>query len=149
MPILWMDSYYMMDILCQSRNVNISSTYLLPGCAFGGSCLPKDLAALLHQANCSDLSLPLLEGSCQSNKPRIQRTVEMVCATGVQRVGLIDLSFKLGSDDFRGSPLALLAQGLHGKGFKLKIYESDVVLVRLPGETSNLWSLQFPTCPLC
>jgi len=127
------NSHRVMDILCQDHYLNISSAYLRPGYAFGGSCLPKDLSALLHQARRSDVSLPLLEGARRSNEQQIQRAVDMVCATGHQRVGLIGLSFKPGTDDFRGSPLVLLAEGLLGKGFKLKIYDSDVVLDRILG----------------
>ena len=127
------DSFRVMHILCQDRRLNISSAYLRPGYAFGGSCLPKDLSALLHQASRSDVSLPLLEGLRRSNEQHIRRAVEMVCAMGHQRVGLIGLSFKPGTDDFRGSPLVLLAEGLLGKGFKLKIYDPDVVLGRILG----------------
>jgi GDP-mannose 6-dehydrogenase len=127
------DSHRVMDILCQDHRLNISSAYLRPGYAFGGSCLPKDLSALLHQARRSDVSLPLLEGAHRSNAQQIQHAVEMVCAAGHQRVGLIGLSFKPGTDDFRGSPLVLLAEGLLGRGYNLRIYDPDVVLGRLIG----------------
>ena len=131
------DSYRVMHMLCQDRRLNISSAYLRPGYAFGGSCLPKDLSALLHQASRTDVSLPLLEGARRSNELQMQRAIEMVGAMGHQRVGLIGLSFKPDTDDFRGSPLVLLAEGLLGKGFKLKIYDSDVVLGRILGANKH------------
>lgn len=127
------DSHRVMEILCQDIRLNISPAYLRPGFAFGGSCLPKDLSALLYQARRSDVSLPMLEGAQRSNEEQIRHSVDLVCACGRQRVGLLGLSFKSGTDDFRGSPLVLLAESLVGKGYQLKIYDPDVVLARLVG----------------
>ena len=49
-----------MKLLCMDRQLNISSAYLRPGFAFGGSCLPKDLKALLYLAKSNDVELPML-----------------------------------------------------------------------------------------
>jgi GDP-mannose 6-dehydrogenase len=130
---LGVDSRGVMELLCKDKSLNISPAYLRPGFAYGGSCLPKDLRALLHLAKRSDVDLPLMIGVGASNNLHIEHAATLVKDRGSRKVGMIGLSFKPGTDDLRESPLVSLAEHLIGKGYQLKIYDPAVSLAHLIG----------------
>jgi GDP-mannose 6-dehydrogenase len=127
------DGMAIMDIFCRDTKLNVSAKYLRPGFAFGGSCLPKDLRALLHHARHADVEIPMLGSVFASNVHQIEQAVHRIQESGYRRVGLIGLSFKPGTDDLRESPLVTLAETLIGKGFDVRIYDPDVTLGHLIG----------------
>lgn len=127
------DSHQVMDIFSMDTKLNLSSYYLKPGFAFGGSCLPKDLRALLYQGRRSDLRLPVLEAILPSNEHQIEVATEMIKKTGKKNIGVIGFSFKAGTDDLRESPLVDLTERLIGKGYHVRIYDQNVSLARLHG----------------
>jgi GDP-mannose 6-dehydrogenase len=131
------DGRAVMSMFCRDTHLNISARYLMPGFAFGGSCLPKDLRAVLHLAKQSDLDLPLINALFPSNETVIERAVSEVVASGARRVGLIGLSFKPNTDDLRESPYVEIAERLLGKGYDLKIYDPNVSLARLTGANKD------------
>ncbi len=127
------DAEAMTQIFTSDRRLNISSAYLSPGFAFGGSCLPKDVRALAYRAKELDLSLPLLESVLPSNEEHIERAAEAVLRTEKRKVGVLGLSFKTGTDDLRESPLVQLIKRLLGEGCQIQIWDRDVSLGRLVG----------------
>ena len=127
------DSHEVMRILTADTKLNISPSYLTPGFAFGGSCLPKDVRAIVHAARHLDVSLPLLESVLPSNDEHLQRVYEMVLQHGSRRIGMLGLSFKSGTDDLRESPLVALAEMLVGRGFDLRIWDEQVQMSTIFG----------------
>lgn len=130
---LGIDSREVMEMFCSDRQLNISPAYLRPGFAFGGSCLPKDVRALIHEARHSDLHLPLLEGLLPSNYEQVERVVRIIERYSPELIGLLGLSFKAGTDDLRESPLVTVAERLLGRGYKLRIHDPNVETARLVG----------------
>lgn len=127
------DSTEVMEIFAQDTNLNISSRYLRPGFAFGGSCLPKDLRAMLYLSRHKDLNLPVIEAILPSNAQQIREVADRVLANDHRRVGVIGLSFKPNTDDLRESPIVELVEILSGKGMEVRIFDENVNLSRLIG----------------
>lgn len=127
------DSSEVMEIFCQDTKLNISSKYLRPGFAFGGSCLPKDLRAFLAAAKARDVSTPMLEHVLASNTQQIDRAFRLLLDLSAKRVGFVGLSFKEGTDDLRESPYVELAERLLGKGRTVRCFDPNVRMSRLTG----------------
>ncbi len=141
---LGVDGHEVMDIFCRDDKLNLSSAYLRPGFAFGGSCLPKDVRAIQYRAKELDVDMPVIQSILPSNQRQIQQAIDQVLDTGRRRIGLLGLSFKAGTDDLRESPIVILAEALLGKGLELRIYDRNVATARLVGANKEYINQQIP-----
>jgi len=141
---LSVDTAAVVEIFTADTKLNISPTYLKPGFAFGGSCLPKDVRALNYRAKELDLNLPLFQSILPSNEEHIDRALELVLTTGKKKVGMLGLSFKAATDDLRESPQVLLVKRLLGEGRQIRIWDDTVSLGRLIGSNRQYIEDEIP-----
>jgi GDP-mannose 6-dehydrogenase len=141
---LGLDSHKLMDIFCQDTKLNLSPYYLKPGFAFGGSCLPKDVRALSYKAKQLDISVPIINAILPSNQEHIERGIRAVIDKGSKKVGILGFSFKAGTDDLRESPIVELAERLIGKGYDLRVYDSNVRMAAIHGANKEYILNQIP-----
>ena len=138
------NSHRLMEIFCLDTKLNLSPTYLKPGFAFGGSCLPKDLRALTYLARKLDQQVPVMEATLASNAEHKKRALALIAALGKKKIGLLGLSFKDGTDDLRESPTVELVEHLIGKGYSVCIYDRYVALAQLMGANKAYIAQEIP-----
>lgn len=138
------DARKALEIFVKDTSLNISPAYLRPGFAFGGSCLPKDLRALVSIAERGQASAPIMRAALQSNEAHLDAAVAAVRACGRRPVALFGLAFKPGTDDLRESPYVALAERLIGKGYSLRIVDPFVDASRLMGKNKEFIEKEIP-----
>ncbi|HTZ74139.1 MAG TPA: nucleotide sugar dehydrogenase [Candidatus Aquilonibacter sp.] len=139
----------MMEIFTSDTKLNISTAYLKPGAAFGGSCLPKDLRAISYRAKQLDVELPLLNSILASNDAHLDRAIDAIIMTKCKNVSVLGLSFKPGTDDLRESPYVRMIKQLLGEGCNVKIWDPDVALGRLCGSNRQFIEDEIPHIGAC
>lgn len=137
------DPVELMHVFCQDHVLNCSQAYLKPGFSFGGSCLPKDLRALLSMGRELEESLPLLSSILPSNALRFERALAQILRGEHRSVAVIGMSFKKNNDDLRESPFVELIEQLIGKGITVRIYDPDIRLNRLLGSNLKAFTNRF------
>lgn len=134
------DGREVMNLIVQDTKLNLSPTYMRPGFAYGGSCLPKDLGSMLYYARSKDVPIPFLNSIPATNNLQIELAAQEVMRSHSRRIAIFGLAFKAGTDDLRESPAVLLVKRLLGEGCEVKIYDKAVQQARLMG--TNLAYIQ-------
>lgn len=141
---LGVDARAAYKLFCLDTVLNVSSAYLTPGFAFGGSCLPKDIRSFLALADRAHVPAPFLRQVLPSNQAVIDTVFDRITAMGRQRVALFGLAFKSGTDDLRESPFVVLAERLLGRGYDLRIFDRSVQVARLTGSNRAYIEREIP-----
>ncbi len=138
------DAQGVMDVFCRDHKLNLSPRYLRPGGAFGGSCLPKDLRAMLDFSRSSAVATPLLHGVQESNRKQVEALLSRVAGPDRPRVGVVGLAFKEGTDDVRESPMVALVEQLCGKGHPVRVYDGHLRAAELIGSNRRFALASIP-----
>jgi GDP-mannose 6-dehydrogenase len=139
-----LDSHAVMELVCADRKLNISTAYMRPGFAFGGSCLPKDLRSLSVGARRLGVRLPIIEATLESNRMQIEEARLKVHELGVRSVAVLGLSFKSGTDDLRESPVIDLIRQLWQDGVNVAVHDPDVQPDTMLGANLEYLERQLP-----
>ena len=121
-------SKYLSPILPdRTRLVAPLSAFLLAGCGFGGSCLPKDVKALIAHGKQAGRPMPLLEAVIRINDHQPRQLLSLLkkhfpSLNGI-RVAILGLAYKPGTDDMRESPAISLIRELLAAKAEIKAYD--------------------------
>lgn len=114
----------------------IGGDFLRPGPGWGGSCLPKDAAAVISMAQHAGYEFSLMRGVIDANEEQFERVVRKVASVIPLQgatVGLLGLAFKAGTDDTRNSPALEVAKRLLAQGARIRAYDPAVTAVAVDG----------------
>ncbi len=103
----------------------IGRSFLYPGIGFGGSCLPKDVIALIHISHELGIDPSLFKSVTKINtdsRNRFVSNIESKIKLG-STICLWGLSFKPDTDDIREAPSVYIIKSLLSKGYKLNVYD--------------------------
>ncbi len=138
------NSFKIMELLRQDRRLNISGAYLDPGFAWGGSCLSKDIDALIGFSGEKHLRLALAEAVNKSNDIQKQRLLDLIYSLGKKRIGILGITFKEGTDDVRGSALIEIAKRLLSGGYIVRIFDKRLSFNEIIGSNKAFLKRSIP-----
>ena len=126
----------------------IGSRYLKPGVGYGGSCLPKDVAALVSMGSAANEPMELMRATQEVNdlqRRRIIRTLaDALDGLSGRRVAVLGLAFKPGTNDVRESPGLHIARELLAAGVEVMTWDAAVTADLLPAADAELSVVKDP-----
>ena len=144
---LALDGAVIMDLICADTRLNMSPAYLRPGMPFGGSCLEKDLTALVQQGKEEATRLPILGAVVDSNRHQVQKALEAIRKGNPKRIGFLGLAFKAGTSDLRNSPAYILAASLAAEGCHIAAHDPNLAADDLAPDSAYLIQQSFGDPP--
>ncbi len=109
------------------RAVAPITSFLLAGCGFGGSCLPKDVAALVAHGRQHGLEMALLDTVLRVNRAQPAQVIQLLekhlHALHGKRISVLGLSFRPDTDDMRESPAIPIIESLWARGASVRGYD--------------------------
>jgi UDPglucose 6-dehydrogenase/GDP-mannose 6-dehydrogenase len=121
-------SYYLRPAAGDGSRIQAPiSSFLEAGCGFGGSCLPKDVKALIAHGEKAGSPMPLLRAVIETNRRQPAEVIRLLrkhfaSLAGV-RIAILGLSFKPDTDDMRESPAIPIIKALSEQKAVLKAYD--------------------------
>ncbi len=105
----------------------IGPKFLHAGIGYGGSCLPKDVSAIIHTAKELGVELKIINGASDVNDSRVDRLIEKmkfeISDFSGKVIALLGLSFKPNTDDLRHAPSLKFIDRLLEEGARVKVYD--------------------------
>lgn len=141
------DSHAVMKLMVRDTKLNLSPYYLSPGFAFGGSCLPKDVRAIVSRSRQHNLELPVLQNIIRSNDVHVEDAIHLIERFKQRKVGFLGLSFKAGTDDLRESPILRVIGTLVGKGYAVLLHDPNIDMERVLGANRRFVEDEVPYLP--
>ncbi|PZD74150.1 UDP-glucose 6-dehydrogenase TuaD [Acaryochloris thomasi RCC1774] len=134
------------DVLQVAQGIGLDSRignkFLQAGLGWGGSCFPKDVAALVHTADDYGYEAVLLKATVQTNQhqrllvvEKLQQTLKILKG---KTIGLLGLTFKPDTDDMRDAPALTLTEALTRLGAKVKAYDPLISQSEIRHTLSNI-----------
>jgi UDPglucose 6-dehydrogenase len=119
-------SYFTMRRGKESLTAPITS-FIEPGCGFGGSCLPKDVTALIGQGREKGLTMNLLQSVLDINRGQPEEVIHLISRHFASLVdvpvSVLGIAFKPDTDDVRESPAFPIIRRLKAEGARLTAYD--------------------------
>jgi GDP-mannose 6-dehydrogenase len=141
------DSHAVMKLMVRDTKLNLSPYYLSPGFAFGGSCLPKDVRAIVARSRQNGLDLPIFHNIMRSNDVHVEEAIHLIEKFKRRRLGFLGLSFKAETDDLRESPILRVIGTLVGKGYAVLLHDANIDMERVLGANRRFVEDEVPYLP--